>query len=58
MADRLDLPSRHRRVLDALLSEHLPDVEVWAYTAGSTVDATTGAISIWFSGPWVGEGSR
>ncbi|MCE2461992.1 MAG: nucleotidyltransferase domain-containing protein [Pseudomonadales bacterium] len=36
MADRLDLPSRHRRVLDALLGEHLPDVEVWAY--GSRVN--------------------
>ena len=36
MADRLDLPSRHRRTLEALLREHLPDVEVWAY--GSRVN--------------------
>ena len=31
MADRLHLQPKHRRVLEALLREHLPDVEVWAY---------------------------
>ncbi|WP_419949152.1 nucleotidyltransferase domain-containing protein [Candidatus Palauibacter sp.] len=31
MPDRVHLPARHRRVLEALLREHLPDVEVWAY---------------------------
>ena len=31
MPDRLRLSTRHRRVLEALLREHLPDVEVWAY---------------------------
>ena len=31
MADHLHLHLRHRRVLVALLREHLPDVEVWAY---------------------------
>ena len=31
MPDRLRLSARHRRVLEALLREHLPDVEVWAY---------------------------
>ena len=36
MADRLDLPSRHRRTLEALVREHLPDVEVWVY--GSRVN--------------------
>ena len=36
MTDRLDLPSRHRRTLEALLRRHLPDVEVWAY--GSRVN--------------------
>ena len=36
MADRLHLPSKHRRVLEALLRKHLPDVEVWAY--GSRVN--------------------
>ena len=36
MADRLHLSSKHRRVLDALLRKHLPDVEVWAY--GSRVN--------------------
>ena len=31
MPDRVHLPARHRHVLEALLREHLPDVEVWAY---------------------------
>ena len=31
MADRLHLKPKHRQVLEALLREHLPDVEVWAY---------------------------
>ena len=35
-ADRLHLSARHRRVLEALLREHLPDVEVWA--CGSRVN--------------------
>ena len=30
-ADRLHLSPRHRAQLEALLCEHLPDVEVWAY---------------------------
>ena len=36
MTDRLRLPAKHRRVLEALLRTHLPDVEVWAY--GSRVN--------------------
>ena len=36
MADGLHLSTRHRRVLQALLREHLPGVEVWAY--GSRVN--------------------
>ena len=35
-ADRLHLSATHRRVLEALLREHLPDVEVWA--CGSRVN--------------------
>ena len=31
MADRLHLQPQHREVLEALLREHLPGVEVWAY---------------------------
>jgi len=31
MTDRLHLTDRHRSMLEALLREHLPDVEVWAY---------------------------
>jgi len=36
MPDHLNLPARHRRALEALLREHLPGVEAWAY--GSRVD--------------------
>ena len=31
MDERLHLPARHRRALEALLRKHLPGVEVWAY---------------------------
>ena len=31
MAEQLHLLPKHRRVLEALLREHLPNVEVWAY---------------------------
>jgi predicted nucleotidyltransferase len=31
MSDRLHLPLKHRRALEALLRKHLPGVEVWAY---------------------------
>ena len=36
MTDGLHLPDRHRAMLEALVREHLPDVEVWAY--GSRVN--------------------
>ena len=36
MTDRLDLPSRYRKAVEALLREHVPDAEVWAY--GSRVN--------------------
>ena len=36
MVERLHLSERHRRTLEALLREHLPGVEVWAY--GSRVN--------------------
>ena len=36
MTDRLDLPRSYRERLDALLAEHVPDAEVWAY--GSRVN--------------------
>ena len=36
MTDRLDLPGRYRKVVEALLREHVPDAEVWAY--GSRVN--------------------
>ena len=31
MTDKLDLPRRYRDQLEALLGEHVPDAEVWAY---------------------------
>ena len=36
MTDRLDLPSPYREAVEALLREHVPDAEVWAY--GSRVN--------------------
>ena len=36
MTDRLRLSHRHRRLLEALLLKHVPNVEVWAY--GSRVN--------------------
>ncbi len=36
MTDRMHLHPKHREALEALLREHLPDVEVWAY--GSRVN--------------------
>ncbi len=36
MIERLDLQPRHRKQIEALLREHLPGVEVWAY--GSRVN--------------------
>ena len=36
MTDRLDLPRRYRELLEALLREHVPDADVWAY--GSRVN--------------------
>ena len=36
MTDRLDLPRRYRERLEALLREHVPDAEAWAY--GSRVN--------------------
>ena len=37
MTNRLDLPLRYREQLEALLCEHVPGIEVWAY--GSRVNA-------------------
>ncbi len=39
MTDRLDLPRRYREQLEALLREHVPGVEVWAY--GSRVSGNS-----------------
>ena len=36
MTDRLNLSDRHREMVERLLREHLPGVEVWAY--GSRVN--------------------
>ena len=45
MADRLHLQPKHREVLEALLQEHLPDVEVWAYGSRVSGRATRAATS-------------
>ena len=39
MTDRLDLPLRYRTQLEALLREHVPDAEVWAF--GSRVNGSS-----------------
>ena len=31
MTDRLDLPHRYRKQIEAMLRKHLPEVEAWAY---------------------------
>ena len=31
MTDRLDLPLRYRHMVETLLSEYVPNAEVWAY---------------------------
>lgn len=31
MTDRLDLPLRYRRMVEALLHEYIPEAEVWAF---------------------------
>ena len=36
MNDRLHLSQRHQRILEALIRQHLPGIEVWAY--GSRVN--------------------
>ena len=42
-ADRLHLSPRHRARLEALLREHLPDVEVWAYGSRITGESHDGS---------------
>ena len=43
MVDRLDLPDRYRRQVEALLTEHVPEAEVWAY--GSRVNGRSHSAS-------------
>ena len=42
MTDRLNLPLRYRRILEALLREHVPDAEVWAYGSCVTGESHDG----------------
>ncbi len=56
MTDRLHLEPKHRQVLTALLREHLPDVEVWAY--GSRVNGRShdgSDLDLVLRGPGQGE---
>ena len=54
MTDRLHLPRRYRKQLEALLRQHVPDVEVWAYGsrvsgeshAGSDLDLVLRGLSL------------
>ena len=56
MADRLHLRPRHRRLLEALLREHLPDVEVWAYGSRVTGRGHEGSdLDLVLRGPGLGE---
>ena len=43
MTDRLILHARHRKLLEGLLKEHLPDIEVWAYGSRVTGRAHDGS---------------
>ena len=43
MTDKLDLPVRYRDQLEALLREHVPDAEVWAYGSRVTGQSHDGS---------------
>ncbi len=43
MTDRLDLPRRYRKQLEALLRQHVPGVEVWAYGSRVTGESHEGS---------------
>ena len=43
MTDRLHLPRRYRQQLDALLRQHVPGVEVWAYGSRVTGESHEGS---------------
>ncbi len=43
MTDRLALRTRHRRMVEDILREHVPDVEVWAYGSRVTGESHEGS---------------
>ncbi len=54
MTDQLHLQPRHRRMLEELLREHLPDVEVWAYGSRVTGRSHGGSdLDLVLRGPWL-----
>ncbi|MXW48825.1 MAG: restriction endonuclease subunit S [Gammaproteobacteria bacterium] len=56
MADRLHLQPRHRRMLESLLREHLPEVEVWAYGSRVTGRSHHGSdLDLVLRGPGLGK---
>lgn len=56
MADRLHLQPRHRRMLESLLREHLPEVEVWAYGSRVTGLSHDGSdLDLVLRGPGLGK---
>ena len=55
MAEGLHLSPRHREEIEALLREHLPGVEVWAYGSRVTGRSHEGSdLDLWFCAapPW------
>ena len=48
MTERLDLPCRYRDQIEALLREHVPCVEVWAYGSRVTGRSHKGSdLELW-----------
>ena len=56
MTERLHLLPRHRARLEALLNEHLPDVEVWAYGSRANGESHDGSdLDLVLRGPGLGK---
>ena len=56
MVDRLHLQPKHRQMLESMLREHLPDVEVWAYGSRLTGRSHDGSdLDLVLRGPGLGK---
>ena len=59
MTNRLHLESKHLHVLEALLRQHLPDVEVWVYGSHVSGKSHKGSdLDLVLRGPGLTEISR